>query len=112
MPPDPSLRKHHGNWRFGFSAARIYARRAEPEPPVTMMLSHFSGGNPGFILFFSILKPKIADMTFVRVIVTEVLDHFPHIDVSQVNPRCQNGVRKTKSRCNVRWKIVIVLSIS
>ena len=20
---------------------------AEPEPPVTMMLSHFSGGNPG-----------------------------------------------------------------
>ena len=21
-------------------------RRAEPEPPVTMMLSHFSGGNP------------------------------------------------------------------
>ena len=24
----------------------VYARRAEPEPPVTMMLSHFSGGNP------------------------------------------------------------------
>ena len=48
MPPDPSLRKHHGNWRFGFSAARIYARRAEPEPPVTMMLSHFSGGNPAY----------------------------------------------------------------
>ena len=23
-----------------------YARRAEPEPPVTMMLSHFSGGHP------------------------------------------------------------------
>ena len=33
------MRKHHGNWRFGFSAGRIYARRAEPEPPVTMMLS-------------------------------------------------------------------------
>ena len=27
-----------------------YARRAEPEPAVAMMLSHFSGGNPATCL--------------------------------------------------------------
>ena len=37
MPPDPSL--------------------AKPEPPVTMMLSHFSGGNPAlYILGVPVLK--------------------------------------------------------
>ena len=64
MPPDPSLRKHHGNWRFGFSAARIYARRAEPEPPVTMMLSHFSGGNPDHDT--TILNPHSAELLMYK----------------------------------------------
>ena len=27
-----------------------YAHRAEPEPPVTMMLSHFSGGDPVYLI--------------------------------------------------------------
>ena len=31
-------------------------RRAEAEPPSTMMLSHFSGGNPGiYYIVFSII---------------------------------------------------------
>ena len=35
MPPDPG-----------------YVRHAEPKLPVTMMLSHFSGGNPVCLLVF------------------------------------------------------------
>ena len=39
MPPDPSL--------------------AKPEPPVTMMLSHFSGGNPDGELIYLPLKMSL-----------------------------------------------------
>ena len=72
MPPDPSLRKHHGNWRLGFSAARIYALRAEPEPPVTMMLSHFSGGNPVMYVVFLYLLSLYAIISGKIVCISEL----------------------------------------
>ena len=50
---------------FSLKHQSIYARRAEPEPPVTMMLSHFSGGNPEYIHVVCYLSKDFSGEMFI-----------------------------------------------